>query len=135
VWDLGGKRLTLVEPRGRGSSDLRGTATGPSRSRGRRLAVVTAFLLAQALSACGSGGPEPREAANEGGGGRLATGGTAAVLDPGRTEMHRLNTVEYNATVEDVLGTTLQPANGNWRGGELGGFDNIASVLGVDEAR
>jgi hypothetical protein len=49
--------------------------------------------------------------------------------------MHRLNTAEYNATVADVLGTKLQPANGNWRGGELGGFDNMASVLGVDEGQ
>jgi hypothetical protein len=49
--------------------------------------------------------------------------------------MHRLNTVEYNATVADVLGTTLQPANANWRGGELGGFDNNASALGIDEAQ
>jgi hypothetical protein len=49
--------------------------------------------------------------------------------------MHRLNTVEYNATIADVLGTTLQPANANWRGGELAGFDNMASVLGVDQAQ
>ena len=49
--------------------------------------------------------------------------------------MHRLNSAEYNATVQDVLGTTLQPANGNWRGGELDGFDNIASVLGIDETQ
>ena len=49
--------------------------------------------------------------------------------------MHRLNSAEYNATVQDVLGTTLQPASGSWRGGELAGFDNIASVLGVDEAQ
>jgi hypothetical protein len=49
--------------------------------------------------------------------------------------MHRLNTVEYNATIGDVLGTTLQPANANWRGGEFAGFDNMASVLGVDEAQ
>ena len=49
--------------------------------------------------------------------------------------MHRLNSTEYNATVADVLGTSLQPANGSWRGGELAGFDNIASVLGVDEAQ
>src|SRR5207253_7121522 len=41
----------------------------------------------------------------------------------------------YNNTVADVLGTTLQPANATWRGGELAGFDNIASVLGVDEAQ
>jgi len=53
-------------------------------------------------------------------------------IDPGHVAVHRLNTNEYNATVTDVLGTKLQPANANWRGGELGGFDNMASVLGVD---
>jgi hypothetical protein len=49
--------------------------------------------------------------------------------------MHRLNTTEYNATVADVLGTTLKPATANWRGGEIDGFDNVASVLGVDETQ
>ncbi len=53
-------------------------------------------------------------------------------IDPGRKEVHRLNSAEYNATVRDVLGTELQPASASWRGGELGGFDNMASVLGVD---
>jgi hypothetical protein len=53
-------------------------------------------------------------------------------VDPGRVEIHRLNSAEYNATVMDVLGTTLQPATDAWRGGELGGFDNIAAVLGMD---
>jgi len=53
-------------------------------------------------------------------------------VDPGHVAVHRLNTTEYNATVGDVLGTKLQPANPNWRGGELGGFDNMAAVLGVD---
>jgi len=67
--------------------------------------------------------------------GAAGSGGAAATMDPGRKEMHRLNTVEYNATVADVLGTKLQPANGNWRGGELGGFDNMAAALGVDEAQ
>ncbi|HET6149027.1 MAG TPA: DUF1587 domain-containing protein, partial [Polyangia bacterium] len=57
------------------------------------------------------------------------------MLDPGTKGMHRLNATEYNNTVADVLGTTLQPANSSWRGGELAGFDNIAAVLGVDEAQ
>ena len=57
---------------------------------------------------------------------------TTQPVDPGHVEVHRLNTNEYNATIADVLGTKLQPANPNWRGGELGGFDNMASVLGVD---
>src|SRR5690606_29793670 len=56
----------------------------------------------------------------------------AVPIDPGTKGIHRLNTAEYNATVADVLGTSLQPANANWRGGELEGFDNMASVLGID---
>ena len=55
--------------------------------------------------------------------------------NPGRGEMHRLNTTEYNYSVADVLGTALQPANANWRGGEIEGFDNVAAVLGVTEAQ
>jgi hypothetical protein len=58
-----------------------------------------------------------------------------AGTNPGRSEMHRLNTKEYNASVADVLGTKLQPGNANWRGGEVDGFDNMASVLGVDETQ
>jgi hypothetical protein len=49
--------------------------------------------------------------------------------------MHRLNTAEYNASVLDAVGTTLQPATENWRGGEIDGFDNIASQLGVDDTQ
>ncbi len=95
-----------------------------------RLAVLSAFLLfGQAALACNSSGPGPLGSAGAG------SGGTAPTMDPGRKDMHRLNTVEYNATVEDVLGTSLQPANGSWRGGEVAGFDNIASVLGVDEVQ
>ena len=56
-------------------------------------------------------------------------------VDPGTKGVHRLNSNEYNATVADVLGTKLQPANLHWRGGEIAGFDNIATVLGVDEAQ
>lgn len=59
----------------------------------------------------------------------------APASNPGRGEMHRLNTTEYNLTVADVLGTTLKPATGSWRGGEIEGFDNVASVLGVDETQ
>jgi hypothetical protein len=56
-------------------------------------------------------------------------------VNPGRSEMHRLNSNEYNATVADVLGTALKPASLSWRGGEIDGFDNMAAVLGVDETQ
>lgn len=103
--------------------------------------MLGALSLSQAGAAC-TADPNPFEPAAGGSGvagsssaGSSAAGGSAPVLDPGRKELHRLNTVEYNATITDVLGTTLQPANANWRGGELAGFDNIASVLGIDEAQ
>ncbi len=69
------------------------------------------------------------------GAGATGPGTTPGVVNPGIAAMHRLNTAEYNATVTDVLGTTQQPANGNWRGGEIDGFDNIASQLGVDDTQ
>jgi hypothetical protein len=75
-----------------------------------------------------------RGGAHDGGAG-AGNAGTSLDLDPGRKELHRLNSAEYNATIQDVLGTTLQPATSSWREGELAGFDNIASVLGVDEAQ
>jgi hypothetical protein len=62
-------------------------------------------------------------------------GGAGLAEDPGSKDMHRLNTAEYNATIADVLGTALQPANASWRQSELGGFDNMAAVLGIDDAQ
>jgi hypothetical protein len=124
----------MVEHSDSGSRNSGRVSKDVSPKRGR-VGLCSALLLAQALSACATAGQGPSGTASGGSGGRSGTGGSSAALDPGRTEMHRLNTVEYNATVEDVLGTALQPANGNWRGGELGGFDNMASVLGVDEAQ
>jgi hypothetical protein len=112
----------------------------------RRPTLIGALLFGQTAPACSTGREEPLAAAAGGHAGNAAAGsgsalagspagGSAATLDPGRKELHRLNTVEYNMTIADVLATTLQPANGNWRGGELSGFDNIASVLGIDEGQ
>lgn len=122
--------------------------SNPGGNTRRRSTLLGALLLSHAMGGCAAAEPEPGAAITAGIGGSAGASGSAsasgtggssaggaAALDPGRKELHRLNTVEYNATVADVLGTTLQPANGNWRGGELAGFDNIASVLGVDEAQ
>ena len=72
-----------------------------------------------------------------GGGTGVPGGGSGASSDEplvaGVDLMHRLNTNEYNATVQDVLGTTLHPADGTWRAESDGGFDNIAAVLGIDD--
>jgi hypothetical protein len=87
--------------------------------------------LLVAVLACNTPAPLHSSAGNTDGG----DGAAAQALDPGRTEMHRLSSSEYNATVQDVLGTKLEPATGTWRGGELAGFDNMAAVLGVDETQ
>jgi hypothetical protein len=105
--------------------------TSSSSHAWRWPATPAALLLAQSV-ACTSNSERAIDDHSASGSG---AGGTAAAANPGRKDMHRLNTAEYNATVEDVLGTKLQPATGNWRGGELGGFDNMASVLGMDEAQ
>jgi hypothetical protein len=79
-----------------------------------------------------AGGASPTGGTSPSGAGGTSPADGGPLIDPGRKDMHRLNTVEYNTTVRDVLGTTLQPATANWRGGELAGFDNMASVLGMD---
>jgi hypothetical protein len=79
---------------------------------------------------------EPGQAADTGGssglGGAATVAGASAANAPGFKAIHQLNGNEYNATVADVLGTTLQPANGSWRVYELNGFDNMADVQIVD---
>ena len=56
---------------------------------------------------------------------------TAPATDPGRVTMHRLNRVEYNNTVRDLLGTTQTPAD-DFPADDRGyGFDNIADVLSI----
>jgi hypothetical protein len=99
------------------------------------LGVVTTFLVSPASLSCAGPGQQPLDGAAGGASGAAGVGGMTQRLDPGGKDMHRLNTAEYNATVADVLGTKLQPGTASWRGGELGGFDNMASVLGVDEAQ
>ena len=62
----------------------------------------------------------------------LAVGGCGndhGIEDPGRVTLHRLNKVEYNNTVRDLLGTTLTPAD-DFPSDDRGyGFDNVADSL------
>jgi hypothetical protein len=50
---------------------------------------------------------------------------------PGRATMHRLNRIEYNNTVRDLLGTSLTPADLFPPDDVSHGFDNIADVLSI----
>jgi len=55
----------------------------------------------------------------------------AAPVDPGRVTARRLNRVEYNNTVRDLLGVDLQLAD-DFPADDSGyGFDNIADVLSL----
>ncbi|MCA9563977.1 MAG: DUF1592 domain-containing protein, partial [Myxococcales bacterium] len=50
---------------------------------------------------------------------------------PGAVTIHRLNRTEYNNTVQDLLGTTLAPAD-DFPADDTGyGFDNVADVLAI----
>src|SRR6185436_254207 len=64
-----------------------------------------------------------------------AAGGTSQSSELSWKGIHRLNATEYNATVQDVLGTRDQPAGASWLEGEAEGFDNIAAALNIDEAQ
>ncbi len=51
--------------------------------------------------------------------------------DPGRVTLHRLNRVEYNNTIRDLLGVDFQPAE-DFPQDDIGyGFDNIGDVLSL----
>ena len=57
---------------------------------------------------------------------------SATPTDPGRKIIHRLNRLEYNNTVRDLLGVTSNPADKfPADGGGGGGFDNNADTLFV----
>lgn len=59
----------------------------------------------------------------------LGCGNDRGIDDPGRVTLHRLNRVEYNNTVRDLLGTTLRPAD-DFPSDDRGfGFDNVADSL------
>ncbi len=116
--------------------------------------VSSALMLSVALGGCtgmvsgtdlagagpgamnGAGASAVGASGNGSGGAPVGAGGAGSIpTTPGLDLMHRLNTTEYNATVKDVLGTQLQPGTSDWRGGVVAGFDNIAAVLGVDNAQ
>jgi hypothetical protein len=100
-----------------------------TRSPGRWPAAGGLSLLVAAF-ACSKTGAQGGGASDGGNG-----GATTVALDPGRKDIHRLNSAEYNATVQEVLGTKVQPADSSWRAEELAGFDNIAAALHVDEGQ
>jgi len=85
--------------------------------------------------ASGSGGSGGMHGAGTGGTVVVSgTGGTAAcgTVDPGRITIHRLNNLEFDNTVRDLLGDTTQPASTFPPDTGGANFDNNADVLGMN---
>lgn len=51
-----------------------------------------------------------------------------------RASLHRLNRLEYNNSVHDLLGTNLTPADDFPPDAAVGGFDNVSSALSITPA-
>ena len=72
---------------------------------------------------------------NSGGAAGTGTGGVAAQAAPlARERLHRLNRLEYDNTVRDLLGTSLAPAATFPPDASLSGFDNLADGLSLSPA-
>jgi hypothetical protein len=92
--------------------NLESRQTRPRRSLSFLPLIGLAALIAQSSIACSDDAP-------------------VSAIDPGRVTMHRLNRVEYDNTVRDLLGTALQPAK-DFPSDDRGyGFDNISDVLSL----
>lgn len=64
-----------------------------------------------------------------------ATPPPADIPDPPAMALHRLNRLEYDNTVRDLLGTTLRPARGFTADPQVDGFDNQAEALTLTPAQ
>lgn len=103
-----------------------------------RVLVSTGVLaLTQACTgeisgtAPGSGPGSSGPAAGGGGNGTAGTSGGPAFADSGNRVLRRLNRVEYNNTVRDLLGTSLRPADRMPADETVQNFDTIGEVLGL----
>jgi len=89
----------------------------PRSRRHRRISALPSLIFALALAPAVAGCSDEPSA--------------PPAADPGRVTMHRLNRVEYNNTVRDLLGTSRTPAD-DFPADDRGyGFDNIADVLSI----
>lgn len=91
--------------------------------------VVASIVAGGAFACVGEIGKDDGSAVGgpNGGPGSTASG----VRDPGTKTIHRLNRVEYDNTVRDLLNTTTKPAVDFPSDDHGYGFDNIADVLSL----
>lgn len=75
-----------------------------------------------------SGGPDTDPESGDGSGDTSGSGGEEESDAPAQA-LHRLNRLEYDNTVRDLLGTTLRPSESFGPDAEANGFDNQAEQL------
>lgn len=63
--------------------------------------------------------------------GKVETPVVSSAPDPGRVTARRLNRIEYNHTIRDLLGVTIHPADEFPVDNQGYGFDNIGDVLSL----
>jgi Protein of unknown function (DUF1592)/Protein of unknown function (DUF1588)/Protein of unknown function (DUF1587)/Protein of unknown function (DUF1595)/Protein of unknown function (DUF1585) len=109
---------------GTGAVSGTGSVTGTGLTGGAGSVAGTGSVTGTgSITATGTGGA--------GAGGTGVVVGPLAPRDPGRVTMRQLNRVEYNNTVRDLLGTSLQPAASFLNDAPEFGFDNNADMLSV----
>src|SRR5436190_6395452 len=96
----------------------------------RALAAAAIAAAALALSVTGCTG-KIGEPGGSGGGSTVLPPGLAGPINPGRVVAHRLNNVEYDNTVRDLVGVDLKPSStyGFPDDAYVEGFDNNADAL------
>ena len=95
------------------------------------LALATGCYSGEGPAHESEGGTAAGTSDGTSGGGSTGPSGGDAPLVPAFTPMHRLNRLEYNNTVRDLLGTRLRPADAFGPDPEANGFDNMADQLRV----
>jgi hypothetical protein len=116
-------KITQQGGGGTGAGSGAGASTGSSTGTATGTGTGTGTATGNGTGTAGTGG------------GITGAAGTGAVAppapgtDPGRVTVRRLNRVEYNNTVRDLLGTTARPADAFPADDRGLGFDNIADIL------
>src|SRR5688500_13256921 len=94
-----------------------------------RFATPAALLLA--AGCLGTIGDNDAEVEDGDGSGANGPGGMSAAVEP----LHRLNRLEYDNTVRDLLGVTITPARDFPPDGASAGFDNMAGGLSLSPSQ
>jgi len=94
----------------------------------------TGSMTGTGTGSTGTGGPMPTGPGAAGTGGGVTGTGGAPSSDPGRISIHRLNNLEYDNTMMDLVGVPGM-AEATFQPDEQGTFDNDADAFTMNDAR